>query len=341
MSVTTQTQTTGTVSISLGTAKLIQGPKGPKGDKGDSAFVLAQQGGYEGTEGQFATAMAALPEQAEDAKENAEAAVASAVEAAEIAAAALDSKDASEAWATGTIDGVPVPSTHEAFENNSKYYMTRAKTIVGGDYISRDEAGNIISSMFAPIQATAAAAQNKADSAVAAADTAGATAAAAQNTADAATTAITTHAANAEIHVTDADKSRWNAGGISPYATGELEDTTFETGTFTNAGAGWNSFRFREAFEDIPVVVVQSENFSGRVEIKNVSKEGFLYCLRKAVYTQGAVTTGEYFTASQSSTTSHAKQNLVSAVTLPTYEETTTEEAIKVNYIAIEYGGDR
>lgn len=334
MSVTTQTQTTGTVSMSLGTAKLIQGPKGPKGDKGDSAFVLAQQGGYEGTEGQFATAMAALPEQAEDAKENAEAAVASAVEAAEIAAAALDSKDASEAWAKGTIDGVPVPSTHEAFENNAKYYMTRAKTIVGGDYISRDEAGTIISSMFAPIQATATTAQKKADSAAE-------TAAAAQDTADTAATAVTTHAANTEIHVTETDKSRWNAGGISPYATGELEDTAIEIGTFTNAGAGWNSFRFREAFEAVPVVVVQAENFPGRVAIKNVTKEGFMYCLRKAVYTQGTVTTGEYFTANQSGTTSHTKNSLVSAVTLPTFTEETTDEAIRVNYIAIEYGGDR
>lgn len=59
-------------------------------------------------------------EQAEgDASESAQAAAAS-------ARAAATSESNSEAWAVGTRDGEPVPSTDETYHNNSKYYAERA-----------------------------------------------------------------------------------------------------------------------------------------------------------------------------------------------------------------------
>lgn len=85
---------------------------------------------------------------------------------------------------------------------------------------------------------------------------------------------------------------------------GELEDTAIETGCFKNAGAGWNTFTFREAFEAPPQVMLQAEDFSGVVLIKSITAKSFLYCLR-------------------------------------TLSDTTTATAVSVNYIAIEYGGDR
>ena len=53
-----------------------------------------------------------------------------------------------------------------------------------------------------------------------------------------------------------------------------------EVGTITNAGAGWNTYHFREAFEGVPQVTCQAEDFDGVVLVKDITAEGFLYCLR-------------------------------------------------------------
>lgn len=82
---------------------------------------------------------------------------------------------------------------------------------------------------------------------------------------------------------------------------GELEDTTFEIGSFVNSGAGWNTFKFREAFDAAPQVVCQAEDFDGIVQVKSVTADGFLYCLR-------TLSTGSYYTGGSSgSTPSHAR----------------------------------
>lgn len=144
-------------------------------------------------------------------------------------------------------------------------------------------------------------------------------------------------------------------GGTEPH---ELEDYDMETGTLQNAGAGWNTYKFREPFDGVPSVVCQALNFQGWVEIKDITAEGFLYCLRKPAFTAGragsvaagAVTTGQFYTASgTSSSSAHAEHTLVSAVTLPavtmptlpTAQLTTVGSPIVIHYIAIEYGGDR
>lgn len=97
------------------------------------------------------------------------------------------------------------------------------------------------------------------------------------------------------------------ASGGGSGDVGELEDTTLEVGSFSNAGAGWNTYSFRESFDAPPQVVLQIEDWEGVALIKNVTAQGFLYCLR-AISTSGT---------------------------------TTTETAVKINYLAVEYGGDR
>lgn len=118
------------------------------------------------------------------------------------------------------------------------------------------------------------------------------------------------------------------AGGESDSGVGELQDTEMEVGTITNAGAGWNTYHFREAFEGIPQVVCQAEDFDGVVLVKDITAEGFLYCLRK-------LATGSYYTGDSTGTNpSHKETTLVSGTT-------TTADAVKINYIAVEYGGER
>lgn len=117
-------------------------------------------------------------------------------------------------------------------------------------------------------------------------------------------------------------------GGETDSGVGELQDTEMEVGTFTNAGAGWNTFKFREAFEAAPQVTCQAENFDGVVLIKDITAEGFLYCLR-------TLQNGSYYTGGSTGTNpSHSATTLVSGTT-------TTADSIKINYIAVEYGGER
>ena len=118
------------------------------------------------------------------------------------------------------------------------------------------------------------------------------------------------------------------AGGESDSGVGELQDTEMEVGTITNAGAGWNTFKFREAFEGVPQVTCQAENFDGVVLVKDITAEGFLYCLR-------TLQNGSYYTGGSTGTNpSHSATTLVSGTT-------TTADAVKINYIAVEYGGER
>lgn len=118
------------------------------------------------------------------------------------------------------------------------------------------------------------------------------------------------------------------ASGGGSGDVGELEDTAFVVGTFTNSGAGWNTFKFRQPFEGVPNVVCQAEAFDGIVQVQNVTKDGFQYCLR----TQASGT--YYVGASTGTTPSHSAATLVTGTT-------TTATAVKINYIAVEFGGAR
>lgn len=133
-----------------------------------------------------------------------------------------------------------------------------------------------------------------------------------------------------------------SSGGSGSGDVGELEDTEMEIGSIVNAGAGWNTYKFRAPFEAPPHVVLQPVNFDGLVQIRSITAEGFLYCVRQAGVGDGEVTTDRLYTGAGTGTsTQHSAHTVVTGVTLPAVSMGTTEEPVAVNYIAIEYGGDR
>ena len=78
----------------------------------------------------------------------------------------------------------------------------------------------------------------------------------------------------------------------------------------------------------MPQVLCQAENFDGIVQVKSITAEGFLYCLR-------TLSTGSYYTGASTGTQpSHSATTLVSGTT-------TTASAVKINYLAVEYGGEK
>ena len=127
-----------------------------------------------------------------------------------------------------------------------------------------------------------------------------------------------------------------SSGGSGSGDVGELEDLTIRIGSLINAGAGWNTYKFPEPFDAPPVVALQPVDFTGWVEVTQVTADGFLYCLR--AFADGSVTTGSYYTASgTASSSAHTAQKLVSGVTLPTGQ--TTEEAVQLLWMAVEFDG--
>lgn len=85
---------------------------------------------------------------------------------------------------------------------------------------------------------------------------------------------------------------------------GELEDFELETGTFINAGAGWNTCKFKRPFASPPQLFSNAIDFEGIIQIKDVTADGFLYQLRT---TAGA----------------------------------TSASAIMIQYLAVHFGGER
>lgn len=116
----------------------------------------------------------------------------------------------------------------------------------------------------------------------------------------------------------------------------QLDDTEFESGTIVNSGAGWNTYKFREAFEEVPVLLAVPQEFSGWIEIKGISATGFMYCLRKPKLT--ATTTSGYFANGASADSTHSSKTYVSGANL---DSETTADKVKINYLAVDYGGDR
>lgn len=118
------------------------------------------------------------------------------------------------------------------------------------------------------------------------------------------------------------------SGGSGSGDVADLEDTALEVGSFTNAAAGWNTYRFREAFDAPPQVVLSAEAFEGMMQLQNITAESFQYCLR-------VLSSASYYTATgTASTSANTANTLVNGTT-------TTAAAIKINYLAVEYGGER
>lgn len=149
-----------------------------------------------------------------------------------------------------------------------------------------------------------------------------------------------------------ADAREHSGSGGGEVEPNELEDYEIETGSFQNAGAGWNTYKFRTPFDGVPKVTCQAINFAGIVQVKDVTAEGFLYCLRAAGVSDGSVTPGSvskstlYTGAGTGTSTQHSAHSVVTDVTLPTVTlpsvgMNTTAAQVEIHYIAIEYGGDR
>ena len=101
---------------------------------GKSAYQSAVEGGYTGTEAEFEEDLASFKEWADtasskaaEAAESASTATTKAAQATASATSANSSAEKSEAYAVGRINGSPVPSSHENYHNNSKYYSDQAK----------------------------------------------------------------------------------------------------------------------------------------------------------------------------------------------------------------------
>ena len=55
-----------------------------------------------------------------------------------------------------------------------------------------------------------------------------------------------------------------------------------QAGTFANAGSGWNSFTFPKEFAEDVYVVLTPKDAAVFASVKNITKQGFLYCLFNA-----------------------------------------------------------
>lgn len=86
------------------------------------------------------TAAESAQEAAQAAKESAASSASAAAQdaqsATQAAAAAMQDADDAEAWAVGKRNGVDVPSTDPAYNNNAKYYKDQAQAVAGGEFIS-------------------------------------------------------------------------------------------------------------------------------------------------------------------------------------------------------------
>ena len=137
--------------------------------------------------------------------------------------------------------------------------------------------------------------------------------------------AVDTHNKSSTAHKTLFDKKLDKLTGKKGQFAGFTEDNVVGA---VDAPAGWNTYHFREAFEGVPQVTCQAEDFDGVVLVKDITAEGFLYCLR-------TLQTGTYYIGTETGTNpSHKETTLVSGTT-------TTADAVKINYIAVEYGGER
>lgn len=210
-----------------------------------------------------------------------------------------------EAWAKGTRNGVEVDENDPTYQNNAKYYSEQAESTVGPK-VTPEQLNEAIKTVNQRIEGVSQEVEEVASSA----------------------------------------KSGNLGGGCF---TGELEDVDFRMGSLVNTGAEWNSYSFPTSFEGTPHVILQPESFNGWVQIKNVNPDGFLYCLRKFQEGQngaeGSVTSGSYYTASGTSSSSgHTKNTLVNAVTLPGAPvlptTDTTEEPVVIHWFAFEFNGE-
>ena len=126
----------------------------------------------------------------------------------------------------------------------------------------------------------------------------------------------------------------------------ELDDVQMCTGTFINAGAGWNTFVFPSEFRDVPVVTAQIMGQEAIIMVQNVTTSGFQYQIRQlTAVLSGNVTasTANYFMADAAAATSvHTQRTVVTGVSNTLQVNgysSTTAAAFQIAYQAILNGG--
>ena len=121
--------------------------------------------------------------------------------------------------------------------------------------------------------------------------------------------------------------------------TRELEDLTIRTGSFANAGEGWNTFAFPEPFDAPPLVVARCEGYG--VDVKGVTADRFLYMVTQATSsgassrTLYAANSGGVVYATKPTASSTAFTVLTSAGSRGTEG---TADAVTVRWAAFEKG---
>nr|DAQ07479.1 MAG TPA: HELIX POMATIA AGGLUTININ, SNAIL, HELIX POMATIA [Caudoviricetes sp.] len=127
----------------------------------------------------------------------------------------------------------------------------------------------------------------------------------------------------------------------------DLEDLNIQSGTFKNAGEGWNTFTFPEPFDTPPLVFVQTDNYG--CDVKNIAVDRFLYKVTTQVTSSGnsktlysGRTSRSYdtdivatSTSSLSSTTSFSVMTAAGSTS-----SAGVADAIDIRWLAIEYGGE-
>ncbi len=146
-------------------------------------------------------------------------------------------------------------------------------------------------------------------------------------------TTITYDAATKKLSAGGSDSG---SGGIIPYCSAsELEDLTIRTGSFTNAGEGWNTFPFPDPFEGAPHVILTVESGYG-VEIMTVTAESFLY--KVTAGSAASATTGSYYVFTSKSTSSSYMVQIPIVTSVGGAE--TTADPVEIKWTAVEYGGE-
>ena len=130
-----------------------------------------------------------------------------------------------------------------------------------------------------------------------------------------------------------------SSGGIIAYAgNGELEDLTVKTGSFLNAGEGWNTFTFAEPFDGIPHIMATAED-GYTVTVKGVTEAEFLYKVATGESTVSA-TTGNYYVFTSKSTSSSYLTQIPIVTAISASGGAGTADPVTIWYTALEYGGE-
>lgn len=124
---------------------------------------------------------------------------------------------------------------------------------------------------------------------------------------------------------------------------GELEDLIIKTGSFENAGSGWNTFNFPYEFESIPIVICSVQDGYG-INIKDITKNHFLYQVTiessgssggtKTLY-QRSSPTSSYPYVTAISTNQYTSAFSVQLAGGSSGGTSSTSDAVTVNWVAI------